>query len=260
MNQMMTVDRKVRILVYLIGIALLFMEIRFQSFSSAWKRMAIQKVREIAQHETRDWDNLWFGIPMQQFPSDLVLYQELIFKLKPEIIIETGTYCGGLSVYLATLAEQMSLAAKVITVDLDRKNWEDTERSGKIPESLRQRITFIQGDSASRQVVDQVRALASGKKAFVILDSYHARDHVAKELELYSGFVPKGGYMIVNDTHLELIGGIRIDLIGRLLGKPGIGPWTAVMEFLKANKDFELDATLPRSHLSCAPSGFLRRI
>jgi cephalosporin hydroxylase len=95
----------------------------------------------------------------------------------------------------------------------------------------------------------------------VILDSSHARDHVLRELQRFSRFVRPGSYVIVNDTHLEVIRAIRENLFTRILHPgSGLGPLTAVRHFLETNKQFEVDHSLPRSYISCAPSGFLKRV
>jgi cephalosporin hydroxylase len=90
--------------------------------------------------------------------------------------------------------------------------------------------------------------------ALVILDSSHSRDHVFRELQKYSRFVGPASYVIVNDTHLEVIGAILENLFTRILHpSSGLGPLTAVSQFLETNKQFEVDHTLPRSYISCAP-------
>ena len=113
-----------------------------------------------------------------------------------------------------------------------------------------ERIVFVKGDSISPAVIDRIRELAEGKRGLVLLDSLHTSEHVLKELELYSPFVSPGSYIIVNDTHLEMMKFMDM----------GSGPLRAVKDFLKENKEFTIDPDLPGTIISCAPSGFLRRI
>jgi cephalosporin hydroxylase len=253
--------RKIRIALYFLGIVLLLLENKFHLIASGWDGMVISRVRQIAQNETREYQNSWLGVEMLQFPSDLMAYSELIYRVRPQVIIETGTYSGGLSMYLATLMEKVCPEARVLTVDIDGGRWRQTVSSGKLPSDLADRIIFIEGDSVSDPVLKLVEDHAGGKNALVILDSSHSRDHVFRELQRYSRFVGPGSYVIVNDTHLEVIGAIRENLVTRILHPgSGLGPLTAVRQFLETNKQFEVDHSLPRSYISCAPSGFLRRV
>jgi cephalosporin hydroxylase len=254
--------RKLKLGFYLIGILICLAELQFQAVSSYWKNTAIRKVQILALEEKRDWDHHWMGIEMQQYPADLMAYAELLYQLRPEFVIETGTYHGATSVYLAGLMEKIRPQdGKVVTVDIVGENWEQTVKSGKVPEGLLERITFIKGDSVGQETLRVVSERVRGKSCFVILDSYHAGDHVLKELRLYSQFVPVGGYIIVNDTHLEQLGAIRESLWTRLT-KPeaGNGPFWAVERFLETASAFEVDNRFPTSYLSCAPNGFLKRI
>ena len=113
-----------------------------------------------------------------------------------------------------------------------------------------QRIVFVKGDSVSEPVIRQIREHTEGKKRLVLLDSLHSSEHVLKELNLYSPFVSPGSYIIVNDTHLELM---------NIMGA-GTGPMRAVNDFLRTTTEFTIDPELPGTIISCAPSGFLKRI
>ena len=121
---------KIRKVVLLIGIILLVSEVTFHSISRRWDNYMIHRVQQFAQYRTGEFLNTWLGIEIQQYPSDLIVYQELIHNQKPEMIVETGTYKGGLSIYLATVLEHVNPTARVLTVDIDGHNWRETVASG----------------------------------------------------------------------------------------------------------------------------------
>jgi cephalosporin hydroxylase len=183
-------------------------------------------------------------------PSDLITYASLLYKVKPEVVIETGTNYGGLALFLASVMESINPNAKVITVDIDSSRWDREVVEGRITSRMLQRIVFVKGDSVSEPVIRQIREHTEGKKRLVLLDSLHSSEHVLKELNLYSPFVSPGSYIIVNDTHLELM---------NIMGA-GTGPMRAVNDFLRTTTEFTIDPELPGTIISCASSGFLKRI
>ena len=251
---------KIRKILLLLGILLLLTEAMFHSISRTWDNYMIHKVQQFAQYRTGEFLNTWLGIDIQQYPSDLMIYQELIYSQKPEIIVETGTYKGGLSVYLATILEHVNPTGRVLTVDIEGQSWRETVASGRIPEYLLERITFYESDSVADELIKKLSGLTAGKKTMVILDSSHTAAHVLRELKLYSTMVTPGSYLIVNDTHLEGIGWIRQNLWDRIFHpESGIGPLTAVHQFMSSTRDFVIDPKLPKSYISCSPSGFLKR-
>ena len=139
-------------------------------------------------------------------------------------------------------------------------NWRETVASRKVPDDLLQRITFFESDSVSDELMKNLYNITAGKKTLVILDSLHTAVHVLRELQLYSKMVTPGSYLIVNDTHLEGIGWIRQNLWNQIFHPElGIGPLTAVHQFMSTTSDFVIDPTLPKSYISCSPSGFLKR-
>lgn len=256
----MPMKPKIRKILLLLGILLLLTEAMFHSISRTWDNYMIHKVQQFAQYRTGEFLNTWLGIDIQQYPSDLMIYQELIYSQKPEIIVETGTYKGGLSVYLATILEHVNPTGRVLTVDIDGQSWRETVASGRVPENLLQRITFYESDSVADELIKKISSLTAGKKTMVILDSSHTAAHVSRELQVYSTMVTPGSYLIVNDTHLEGIGWIRQNLWNQIFHpESGIGPLTAVRQFMSSTRDFVIDPKLPKSYISCSPSGFLRR-
>jgi cephalosporin hydroxylase len=201
--------------------------------------------------DTGDWNNVFLGIPILQFPTDLMTYQRLLFDLKPDIIIETGTFRGGLTLYLAMLLENINEKGRILTVDIDEGKAKEALTSPGVRQSLKDRIRFFGGSSTDSKIVEQMAALAQGKKVMVILDSLHERSHVSKELELYAKFVQPGGYIVVNDMHLEG---------SHWLPHGDSGPAGAVSEFLSAHPEFKLTTPQPDYVVSCFHSGLLTRV
>jgi len=188
----------------------------------------------------------WMGIQAQQSPCDLWIIQEIIHEVKPDFIIETGTYKGGGSLFLATVLQTISASGKVITVDIERQ-MDEAARLGLFQE----RVEFIEGDSVSEEVIGKIADRVKSSRAIVILDSDHHREHVLKELRLYSRFVSPGSYLIVHDTSHN--------------GHPlkttyGKGPMEAVEEFLAENRSFVSDRSREKFLMTFLPKGFLKRI
>lgn len=258
----------------IIGIIALLTEMQLHVFSNGWEQYQLNRFRYLAQFKTKEYRNSFLGVEILQYPNDLMAYSDLIYRLKPDFVIETGTNKGGLTIYLAMLLERTNPDSRVITVDIDSRPWMETVASGKIPSELKSKIAFIEGDSTSIPVIAQIEKYASGKKCLVILDSLHSREHVLKELRIYSKFIPPDGYVIVNDTHLEILGvieGFIPDSAKKAAPRSqgpfaqffsphrDGGPLAAVQEFILENKDFQIDSEYPRSMISCAPSGFLKK-
>jgi cephalosporin hydroxylase len=198
----------------------------------------------------------WLGRPIIQYPQDIIAVQELIWSVKPDLIIETGIAHGGSLIFHASMLELLGGDGQVLGIDIDIREHNRVEIE-KHP--LFKRISMIQGSSIDQAIVDQVFAFAKGKQnVMVLLDSNHTHDHVLKELELYSPLVRKGGYLIVFDTVVE-------DLPqGYFTNRPwdkGDNPKTALQEFLRTNDRFEIDQAISDKLLiSVAPSGYLRCI
>ena len=198
----------------------------------------------------------WLGEPSLQTAEDLVTFQEIIFQTKPEYIIEVGVAWAGSLLLYATLMEALG-GNKIIGVDVfmpdDLK--ERIYSHGKISE----RIKLIEGSSLEVHTLNQIKdILGNSKKVMVHLDSHHTHDHVLKELNLYSGFVDNGYYMVAGDTIIDYIPEQKHR--PRPWGK-GNNPKTALDEFLKSNNDFFIDPQFDQKRLmSNQPGGYLRCI
>lgn len=232
-------------------IALFGLEFATNVFSSQVDRVVRFRAMQIAHKPDRLWDNTFFGIPMHQFPADFVTYQQVIWEQKPDVIVETGTYRGGNAAYLASVLMHVKPEGRVVTIDIDPEPWKETLRTNKIPQPIMDRITFIEGDSVGDETLAQVRKLTEDKKVLVILDSLHERDHVRKELELYSPLIPVGGYIIVNDSQLEWA-----------MWKEfwDNGPASGRDDFLGKTDAYVLDESLPKSFIADSRHGYVKRV
>ncbi len=195
----------------------------------------------------------WLGVPIIQTPEDIVLLQEVIFKVQPDIILEIGIAHGGGMIFEASLLELLG-NGKVIGVDVDIR-----EHNRKVVEAhpLAKRIELIQGSSIAKETLDEIRKrIPKGAKVLVCLDSDHTKPHVLKELELYQEFVLPGSYIVVFDTissDLAKMGAAKEIYIDN-------GPGEAVTEFLKTNKKFKIDTEFNKLYSPHSQNGFLKRI
>ena len=184
----------------------------------------------------------WLGYSVLKCPLDLWIYQELISRLQPEFIIETGTASGGSALFLASMCELIG-RGQVVTIDIDAR-----ERQ-RLP--IHPRIEYLTGSSVDQAVIARVHEALNGKQAgLVILDSDHHKDHVLAEMRVFAPLVSPGGYLIVEDTNIN--------------GHPtypdfGPGPMEAVRSFLAENNAFQVDTGCERFILTMNPGGFLRR-
>lgn len=196
----------------------------------------------------------WLGLPIIQFPQDIIAIQEIIWRTKPDIIIETGVARGGSLVLSASILHLLNGNGKVIGIDIDIRphNREAIENH-----PLAFRIELLEGSSIDAHTIEQVKKqINPTDKVMVILDSNHTHDHVLKELELYSPLVTKDCYLVVMDTVVEDMP--KDTFTDRPWGK-GDNPKTAVHEFLKASNRFEIDESIHHKLLiTVAPDGYLK--
>lgn len=199
----------------------------------------------------------WMGRPIIAYPQDMIAMQEIIWDIKPDLIIEAGIAHGGSLVYYASILELIGGDGMVLGLDIDiRKHNRDLIES----HPMMKRIQMIEGDSTSKEVADQVYAIAKNKKRVIVcLDSNHTHDHVLKELELYAHLTTLNSYCIVFDTIVEELPSDYMP--GGRPWNPGNNPKTAVFEFLKSNSDFVIDKSIDNKILiSVAPDGYLKKI
>ena len=196
----------------------------------------------------------WMGRPIIQYPQDIIAMQEIIWNVRPDLIIETGIAHGGSLIFYASMLELLGEEGKVLGIDVDvrKHNRHEIEKH-----PMYKRISMIEGSSIDESVVETVREYSRGRKrVLVCLDSLHTHDHVLRELEAYSPFVTTGSYCVVFDTIVEdLPDEYSAD---RPWGK-GNNPKTAVWKFLKKNDRFVIDKEIENKLLiTVAPDGYLK--
>ena len=197
----------------------------------------------------------WMGRPIIQYPQDILAMQELIWQIKPDLIIETGIAHGGSILYYASLLELIG-KGEVLGIDIDIRahNREEIEKH-----PMYKRVSMIEGSSIDSSIVDQVKKFAEGKQTvLVVLDSNHTHEHVLAELEMYSPLVTTGSYIVVFDTIVENLPNYYLPNRPWAIGD---NPMTAAREFLKNNDSFEIDTAIDNKLLiSVSPKGYLKRV
>jgi len=213
----------------------------------------------------------WQGRPIIQYPQDIVALQEIIWEVKPDLIIETGIAHGGSLIFSAsmlallehaeaiesgTMIDPSKPARKVLGVDIDIR---EHNRAAIEAHPMSNRIDMVQGSSIDQDIIQQVKNYASDfGNILVILDSNHTHEHVLAELDAYADLASVGSYCVVFDTVIE---DVEDDLLANRSWSKTDNPKTAVWEFLKTHSEFEIDKTIEHKILiTVAPDGFLKRI
>lgn len=219
-----------------------------QGFSNIWLRESIRY--------KYSYNFTWMGRPIVQYPQDILAMQEIVWQIKPDLIIETGIAHGGSLIFYASMLELNGGKGEILGIDIDIRQHNRVEIE-KHP--MFKRITMIEGSSIDSEIVKQAYDLAQGKnKVLVILDSKHTHDHVLKELELYSPLVTKDSYLVVFDTVVE---DLPDDFYPNRPWGKGNNPKTAVKEFLRTSDRFEIDKNIDSKLLiTVAPDGYLKCI
>lgn len=199
----------------------------FEVISRAWLRSG--------------WDNkhvysfTWMGRPIIQLPEDLIRLQEVIYRVKPDVIVETGVAHGGSLVFYASLFEAMG-KGRVIGIDIEIR---PHNRAALESHEMFGRIELVEGSSTDPRIVEQVRGrIAPGETVLVLLDSNHTKAHVAAELEAYAPLVTAGSYIVATD-------GIMGIVVGGERTRPEWAwdnPKEAAAEFARAHPEFVLEA------------------
>ena len=241
-----------------------------------------QKNDSILNGITLDWINKsaihkytynfsWLNRPIIQLPQDIVAMQELIWQIKPDLIIETGIAHGGSLILSASMLALLDISdaieageqmdpkksrRKVLGIDIDIRAH---NRTAIEAHPMASRIQMIQGSSIAPEVIEQVQQVAKEyERVLVCLDSNHTHDHVLAELEAYAPLTSIGSYCVVFDTIVEDMPADRFP--DRPWG-PGNNPKTAVWEYLKTHPEFEIDKSVQHKLLiTVAPDGYLKRV
>lgn len=204
-------------------------------------------------HHRVMYEPVWLGIPIIQFPNDIVMMQELIWKVRPDLIIETGVAHGGSAVLFASIMELIGHGS-VLAIDIEvRKH----NRLAIESHPMSKRIEIYEGSSLDRATLDHVEKRARGKKCLVVLDSNHSYEHVIAEMRNYAPYVAQDSYLVVMD-------GVQKMLVDTPRGKPEWhedNPLRAIDEFVTENAGlWEIDRNFERTGPTCSPMGFIRRI
>lgn len=213
----------------------------------------------------------WLGRPIIQYPQDIVAMQELIWSVKPDLIIETGIAHGGSLIFSAStlsmidIAEAASLGKsynprestrKVLGIDIDIR---EHNKEAILAHPMSYCIDMIEGSSIDKDIITKVKSYAKNYKNILLcLDSNHTHEHVLAELEAYASIVSVGSYCVVFDTMIE---DLPDNLYPNRPWEKGNNPKTAVWEFLKNNNHFIIDKNISKKILiSVAPDGYLKRV
>jgi cephalosporin hydroxylase len=202
----------------------------------------------------------WMGRPIVQLPEDLIRIQETIYRLRPDVVVETGVAHGGSLVFYASLLRAMG-HGRVVGVDIEIR---PHNRRAIEEHELGATIELIEGSSVDPEVVERVRAaIGSSARVLVILDSNHTKPHVAAELKAYAPMVSVGSYVIATDGVMEDLG----DVPGGRLEWREDNPAAAAREFAVSNPSFVLEAppflfrqALTDVQVTYWPSAYLRRV
>lgn len=229
----------------------LYSDEAFELISRQWMR--------VGWNQKYAYTFTWMGRPVIQFPEDMIRAQEVVYKVKPDVIIETGVAHGGSLIFYASLCKAMD-KGRVVGVDIEirshnRKAIEDHE--------LSHMITLIEGSSTDVSTVNQVKSLVKpGETVLVILDSCHTKQHVLDELDAYNSLVTPGSYIVATD-------GIMYDLCDVPRGLPewcDDNPTEAAAEFAEKHDEFILEQpewgfneSKLSKNITCWPGAWLRR-
>jgi cephalosporin hydroxylase len=239
----------------------------YSEFRSECRRMAAtMSASEEVRRRSLDWINTtapyrytynfeWLGRPIIQFPQDMVAMQEIIWRTRPQVIVETGVAHGGSIVFYASMLELIGGPGLVVGVDIEIRAHNRAEIEAH---PLAKRIQLVEGSSTEADTVRQVIGkIPEGSRVLVVLDSNHTHDHVLRELQLYAPMVTPGSYLVVFDTIVEEMP--EDSFPDRPWGR-GNNPATAVREFLASAPDFAVDREVEDKLLiTVAPGGYLRR-
>jgi cephalosporin hydroxylase len=235
----------------------------FQALSQQWLEASMRR-RYVYNFD-------WLGRPIIQYPQDMVAIQDLVWRVRPDLIVETGIAHGGSLVLSASMLAMLDYCdavtqgttldprasrRRVVGVDIDIR---PHNRAAIEAHPMAHMIHMVEGSSTAPETVKQVHALAQGhERVLVCLDSMHTHDHVLAELKAYAPLTSVGSYCVVFDTFVE---DMPADLFPDRPWSPGNNPQTAVREWLQGEPAFQIDNDeATRLMVTVAPNGFLKRV
>jgi cephalosporin hydroxylase len=243
--------------------------------SSYYKNKALHDASALFMLESTEpkysYNFSWLGRPIIQYPQDIIAAQELIWEIKPDLIIETGIAHGGSLIFSASMLAQLDLIdaiikneiinpnisrRKVVGIDIDIRAH---NKDAILRHPMSSRIEMIEGSSIDLQIIEKVKKIASNySKVMICLDSNHTHAHVLKELEAYAPLTTVGSYCIVYDTIIE---DLPVGTYPDRSWGPGNNPKSAVYEYLQAHPEFSIDKNISQKlQISVAPDGYLKKI
>jgi cephalosporin hydroxylase len=215
------------------------------------RQMSPEKQNELMKlfHDIPIWRHMWFqNVQIGKNPLDLWMMQEIFYQLRPDFVVEAGTWRGGSALYWAYTLNGLGLEkSRVLTVDV-----QDLTKTAASNPLWKKYVTFFLGSSTDPKIVSDIAGLVKGHTAIVVLDSDHSMKHVLDELHAYWNLVPRGSYLVVEDTHID---GVPTE------PDAGPGPLAAVQKFLTEpeGKNFEQDFTREAFLMTFNPGGWLKR-
>jgi cephalosporin hydroxylase len=214
-------------------------------------KIPVEKQKEIMKlfHELPIWESVWFhNVRIIKNPLDLWMLQQIAYEVRPDYVVETGTWMGGSALYWAHTLNGMDLTnARILTVDI-----QDLTKEAATHPLWKKYVEFSLGSSTDPKIVAKFAQRVKGSRVIINLDSDHSMHHVLEELRMYAPMVSPGSYIAVEDTHLD---GVPTH------PEEGAGPMAAVLQFLAegGNRDFEQDFSREAFVLTSYPGGWLRR-
>jgi cephalosporin hydroxylase len=196
----------------------------------------------------------WLGRPIIQYPQDVMAMQEIVWRVQPDLIVETGVAHGGSLILYASLLALLG-KGEVVGVDIDIR---PHNRQAIEAHPLAERIQLIEGSSIDPQMVSIIRRRTEGRRVIVVLDSNHTHEHVLAELNAYAPLVSENSYCIVMDTVIE---DLPVNSFPDRPWSRGNNPKTAVKAFLSRNQSFVVDRSIQdKLAVTVAPEGYLKRV
>jgi cephalosporin hydroxylase len=227
-------------------------EERMNIYSIEGFHLLIQLWLKSAWQHKFSYNFTWLGTPIIQLPEDMFMMQELLYEVKPDVVVETGTAHGGTAIFYASILELLG-NGHVISVDVELR---EHNRLAIEAHAMHKRITLIEGSSTDEMILARVqKMLRPDYKVLVALDSNHTYSHVRQELEKYSPMVTPGSYIVVFDGVMEILA----DAPSGKLEWATDSPVGAIRDFLSRHMEFEVDPYYNRVGVTYCQGGFLRR-
>lgn len=244
---------------------------RISLYPSSEIQLAADEFMRASTQPKYSYNFSWMNRPIIQYPQDMVAMQELIWSVKPDLIIETGIAHGGSLIFNASMLAQLDMCEaieadinfnpkeshrKVLGIDIDIRAH---NRSAIESHPMSSRIQMIQGSSIAPEIVEQVKKIATDYNCILVcLDSNHTHEHVLAELESYAPLTSVGSYCVVFDSIIEEL---PSNMYPDRPWGPGNNPKTAVLKYLETHPEFEIDKDIQHKLLiTVAPDGYLKRI